>query len=210
MEDTNGLPARYTTGRRQPFEDPAELARYQTAVEGQRPLQVEIGSGKGLFLRSAAASDRQTQWVGIEIARKFASRSDAKLRESGLENAMILCGDGVLALDQLTPAGRLDALHVYFPDPWWKARHKKRRVLNETLLLAANRAIKSGGKFHFWTDVLDYYDATLDLIGTTVDWSGPEIPSERPAEHDLDYLTHFERRSRLGGLPVYRAAYTIR
>lgn len=209
MNEENDTPVRYTTGRREPFEDPAELSRFHAAVDSGRPLQLEIGSGKGLFLRSAAAVDQQTLWLGIEIARKFARSSDAKLREAGLDNALILCGDGVLALDRLMPRHRLDAVHVYFPDPWWKARHKKRRVLNETLLRAADVAIKPGGRFHFWTDVLDYYDATLDLIDATVDWSGPEIPSERAAEHDLDYLTHFERRSRLNGLPVYRAAYTI-
>lgn len=105
------------------------------------------------------------------------------------------------------PADRLDAVHVYFPDPWWKARHKKRRVLNEAMVQAIERALVPGGTLHFWTDVVDYFESTLELLATQTKLIGPEYIDERAAEHAMDFHTHFERRTRLNGLPVYRSRY---
>ena len=104
-------------------------------------------------------------------------------------------------------AGALHAVHVYFPDPWWKARHHKRRVLTEAFLSDVVRTLEPGGRLHFWTDVKDYFDATLELIAHQSLLVGPfEVPEEQP-EHDLDYRTHFERRTRLQQQPVYRAEF---
>ncbi len=105
------------------------------------------------------------------------------------------------------PENRLHAVHVYFPDPWWKARHKKRRVLNERMLIGIERALIPGGFLHFWTDVIDYYQSTLELIQQVTRLQGPLFVDEPPALHDLDYRTHFERRTRLNGLPVYRSQF---
>ena len=189
---------------RKAFLDEADLPRFTALLEGDRPVELEVGSGKGLFLRSAAASSPETQFVGLEIAAKYAAACNAKLTAAGLGNAVCFCADAVLTLDRHVPPARLDAVHVYFPDPWWKARHKKRRVLNETLVAAADRALRPGGKFHFWTDVLDYYESTLELVASQVPWGGPHAVEEQEPVGDMDYRTHFERRTRLGGLPVYR------
>jgi len=64
-----------------------------------------------------------------------------------------------------------------------------------------------GGRLHFWTDVEEYFQVTLELLASATRLSGPHPVSERPAEHDLDYRTHFERRMRMHGLPVYRAEF---
>ena len=72
---------------------------------------------------------------------------------------------------------------------------------------AIDRGLREGGQFHFWTDVLDYYEATVQLIAQRTRWDVPHLEEEHEAEHDLDYRTHFERRTRLGGLPVYRCYY---
>jgi tRNA (guanine-N7-)-methyltransferase len=96
---------------------------------------------------------------------------------------------------------------VYFPDPWWKKRHHKRRVMNERFVRHIERTLVPGGSLHFWTDVRERFEATLDVIGRETRLAGPLAVDERPAEHPLDYRTHFERRMRLGGLPIYRAEY---
>ena len=59
-----------------------------------------------------------------------------------------------------SPTDTLEAVHVYFPDPWWKARHRKRRVLNEAFLADVGRTLRVGGRLHFWTDVQEYYETT--------------------------------------------------
>jgi tRNA (guanine-N7-)-methyltransferase len=105
------------------------------------------------------------------------------------------------------PDASLAAVHVYFPDPWWKKRHHKRRVMNEAFLKDAARALAPGGRFHFWTDVKDYFDAALALVADHTPLAGPLAVAERPAEHDLDFRTHFERRMRLANEPVYRAEF---
>ena len=127
-----------------------------------------------------------------------------------IANARAVHGDGLWVFRELVPADSLTAVHVYFPDPWWKARHHKRRVLNEAFLKDVVRTLEPEGRLHFWTDVQAYYDATLELIAEKTPLVGPlEVP-ETPSEHDLDYRTHFERRTRLNEQPVYRAEFVKR
>jgi tRNA (guanine-N7-)-methyltransferase len=100
-----------------------------------------------------------------------------------------------------------DAIHVYFPDPWWKKRHHKRRVMKEEFLRDIQRTLKPGGELHFWTDVEEYFQETLALLASCTTLAGPLAESETPAAHNLDYRTHFERRMRLHGEPVYRSRF---
>jgi tRNA (guanine-N7-)-methyltransferase len=110
-------------------------------------------------------------------------------------------------LAEFLPDRSAIAVHVYFPDPWWKKRHKKRRVINERSLHHIQRVLSRGGALHFWTDVKEYFHAALDLIATHTQLSGPlEVPELAP-QHDLDFRTHFERRTRLHGEAVYRAEF---
>lgn len=171
------------------------------------PLEVEVGCGKGLFLAGAARKTPEHDFLGLEIARKYARFAAARLARQRIENAIVICGDALLLFEKSFPAASLAAVHVYFPDPWWKKRHKKRRVMNEKFLRAVERTLVPGGRLHFWTDVEEYFQTTLALIAATVKLNGPLAVTQRPADHDLDYRTHFERRTRKEGLPVYRAEF---
>ncbi len=173
----------------------------------QAPLEIEVGSGKGLFLASAAAARPDHDFLGTEVARKYALHTAARLKRRTLANACLVHGDALRLFHQRLPDASVFAIHVYFPDPWWKARHKKRRVMNAPFLRDVQRTLLAGGTLHFWTDVQDYFESTLELIGKTVQLEGPFEVAERPAEHELDYRTHFERRMRLSGLPVFRAEF---
>jgi tRNA (guanine-N7-)-methyltransferase len=125
----------------------------------------------------------------------------------GLPNVKVLPGDARPFLARHVPPASLRAVHVYFPDPWWKARHKKRRVMNDAFAKDIERTLLPGGALHFWSDVEEYFHSTLELLAAHTRLVGPLEVSERPAEHDLDYRTHFERRMRQHDLPVYRAEY---
>jgi len=173
----------------------------------QAPLEIEVGSGKGLFLSSAAAARPEHDFLGTEVARKYALHTAARLKRRVLANACLVHGDALRLFHIWLPDTSVFAIHVYFPDPWWKSRHKKRRVMNAPFLRDVQRTLLAGGTLHFWTDVQDYFESTLALIGKTVQLEGPFEVAERPAEHELDYRTHFERRMRLGGLPVFRAEF---
>lgn len=171
------------------------------------PLEVEVGTGKGLFMQNATLANPDHDFLGIEVSRKYARFAAARLSKHDSENGRMVHGDGLKLFRELIPDDHLEAVHVYFPDPWWKARHHKRRVLNEPFLLDVARTLRPGGKLHFWTDVQAYYDATLELIAERIPLCGPIEVTERSAEHDLDYRTHFERRTRLNDEPVYRAEF---
>ena len=181
------------------------------ALFGRRaPLEVEVGSGKGLFLRTAAPQRTEADFLGIEVSPKYARFAAAAVAKRRLNNAMVVVGDALRVFAELLPEGSLAAVHVYFPDPWWKKRHKKRRVMKESFLCDVERTLRPGGVFHFWTDVAEYFRTSLELLAAHTTLEGPlEVP-ETPAEHDMAYRTHFERRMRLHDEPVYRAEFRKR
>ncbi len=171
------------------------------------PLEIEIGSGKGLFLQNAALAHPERNFLGVEVAFKYARFIAHRLAKREIQNAIAVHGDGLRLFRESIPADSLAAVHVYFPDPWWKARHHKRRVMTEAFLADVARTLAAGGRLHFWTDVKEYFDNTLELIAKTTSLTGPVEVPEQPAEHDLDYRTHFERRMRLHNEPVYRSEF---
>ncbi|MEX2185518.1 MAG: tRNA (guanosine(46)-N7)-methyltransferase TrmB [Pirellulales bacterium] len=179
-----------------------------TAVFGRAaPLELEIGSGKGLFLATAAAAHPERNFLGTEVDRKYAKFVAARCAKRGLSNVRVVQGDALRLLAEWVPDRSLAAVHVYFPDPWWKKRHHKRRVFRPSFVRDIERALVDGGRLHFWTDVEDYFHAALELIAAETKLVGPMSVAERSAEHDLDYRTHFERRTRLSGQSVYRSEF---
>jgi tRNA (guanine-N7-)-methyltransferase len=178
------------------------------ALFGRRaPLEIEVGSGKGLFLSAAAGGDPHSDFLGIEILAKYARFTAARLATKELANARVIHGDAEYFFHRWLADDAVQAVHVYFPDPWWKARHKKRRVMNEHFLNDVQRTLVPGGTLHFWTDVEEYFQTSLEIIAAHTRLSGPRPVEEKPADHDLDYRTHFERRMRLNNAPVYRAQF---
>jgi tRNA (guanine-N7-)-methyltransferase len=174
------------------------------------PLEVEVGSGKGLFLRNAAAAQPGVDFLGIEIARKYARFAAAGLARRSLPNARVLAADALWVFQEVLPVDALAAVHVYFPDPWWKQRHKKRRIMRPDFVARIEATLAPGGTLHFWSDVLEYFQATLDLLAAHTRLLGPiEVP-EFPAPDDMAYRTHFERRMRLSREAVYRAEFRKR
>ncbi len=186
--------------------NPAEIFGREAPLDN-KPLEIEVGSGKGLFLQNAAMAQPEHNFLGVEVSAKYARFTAARLSKREIGNAMSVHGDGLKLFREMVPDNSLEAVHVYFPDPWWKRRHRSRRVLNEAFLTDVVRTLRPLGRLHFWTDVQEYFDSTLKLIAEHTPLVGPlEVP-ETPAEHSLDYRTHFERRTRMNEEPVYRAQF---
>jgi len=171
------------------------------------PRELEIGTGKGLFLQLAGQANPDRHYIGIELSAKFADRAAQRFARHGLRNVTMLRGDARKLLCETIANGSLERVHVYFPDPWWRNKHKKRRVLNESTLRDIERVLAAGGEFHFWTDVLDYYEHECRQVMQLTQLGGPRYVPQRNADHSMDFNTHFERRARLNGQPVYRAVF---
>jgi len=176
----------------------------------EHPVELEIGSGKGLFLANAARANPDRNYLGIEISRKYARLAAERLAKQGLPNAKVWAGDVRDVLARRIPDRSLRAVHVYFPDPWWKKRHKKRRIFTEALVAQIGRTLRPGGELHVASDVEDYFASIRELVAASPHFHERPAPEAKAPEHDLDYLTNFERKYRLEGRPVYRAAYDYR
>ncbi len=183
----------------------------ETLFQNDLPLEIEVGSGKGLFMATESAAHPDHNFLGVEIVSKYALHSAERLRKAGVTNAIMASGNAEPIFQKRVDAGTLEAVHVYFPDPWWKKKHRKRRVVNETSVRNFLEALRPGGRFHFWTDVLDYFEDTVEMIADVAPQFGIPIPEdEAEATHELDYRTHFERSRRRDCIPVYRVRYEKR
>ena len=127
-----------------PTTDPGVVAVDWSAIFGNdQPVELEVGSGKGLFLANAARANPAHNFVGVELARKYARLAAERLAKLGISNARVWPGDADI-LARRVPDVSLRAVHVYFPDPWWKKRHKKRRVFTDGLVDQIERVIVPG------------------------------------------------------------------
>jgi tRNA (guanine-N7-)-methyltransferase len=189
------------------FEDLPSPWNAESLFGRRAPLEIDVGSGKGLFLMSSAAAHPERDFLGIEISRKYARFTAARLAKREMTNAVVVCGDALRLFEDVLNEGCAQAVHVYFPDPWWKKRHKKRRVMTEHFLHNVERALEPGGALHFWTDVKEYFDTSLDMIAQATRLMSFSTPDEQPADDNLDYRTHFERRMRIHDEVVFRAAF---
>ena len=191
------------------WEDVPAICSSVTLFNNSAPLELEIGSGKGLFLRSAAGELPHRNFLGIEISRKYARHAAAGLARLGCGNARVIHGDANALVGERIVPGSLAAVHIYFPDPWWKKRHRRRRIMQPAFVARVQQLLQVAGKLHFWTDVLEYYETALETLAQHTQLAGPFPVAEQRPEHDLDYRTHFERRTRLHREAVYRAEFIL-
>lgn len=179
----------------------------QSLFATPQDLEIEVGSGKGLFMLNESGRVDDRNFLGNEIARKYCRFAAYRLAQKERSNGYMMSGDGLRMFREFLPDQCAVAVHVYFPDPWWKARHRRRRVMRQPLIEDIQRVLKPGGIFHFWTDVEEYFEETTGLMKEYSDLSGPHHVAEPPSENDMDYRTHFERRMRKNDHPVFRSQY---
>jgi tRNA (guanine-N7-)-methyltransferase len=175
----------------------------------ENPVELEIGSGKGLFLANAASANPHHNFLGVELSRKYAQLAAIRIARRQLPNAKLWHGDAGFMLGRLVPEASLRAVHVYFPDPWWKRRHKKRRVFTAALVADIERALQPEGALRVASDVAEYFELIRSLIEANPRFREQPIAQPKDPEHILDYLSNFERKYRLEGRAIHRADYVL-
>jgi tRNA (guanine-N7-)-methyltransferase len=171
------------------------------------PVEIEVGMGKGLFLLTSALTRPGTNFFGIEIARKYQLYATTRFALRNLKNVKTVCADARWVLRQFVPPGSVAAVHVYFPDPWWKARHKKRRVFTSTFALAAARAIAIGGRLHIASDVEEYFGTMTEIVRSISAFREIRSETNSATLEEAGYQTNFERKARQKGTLIRRVEY---
>jgi tRNA (guanine-N7-)-methyltransferase len=145
------VPIRYAAlARRAPAGDTFDLG---ALIPGAGELELEIGYGLGRFLFERAAARPDVRIVGIEIKAKLAHHVEERRKKLGLTNALGLFADARDFLVRARPDRSLARAYLHFPDPWWKKRHAKRRVLDELFLTEMRRLLRADGTLFVQTDV---------------------------------------------------------
>lgn len=169
--------------------------------EDPRPLEIELGSGKGTFLAQEAPLHPGTLFLGIEWASQFYRYAADRMRRLDLKHVRMLHADGTVFIRNFVADERISVFHWYFPDPWPKARHNKRRTFQEPFLRGElYRVLTPGGKIRVATDHLDYWAWMQEHAAKVTDLYDIEAfdPPASAGEGEL-VGTNFERKYRKEG-----------
>jgi tRNA (guanine-N7-)-methyltransferase len=138
------------------LEDAGGAVLLARLVPGAAPWELEIGFGKGRFLLARAAERRDRRFLGLELAGEYFRLAARRLARRGLANAALVRGEALYLLAAVLPRAFARELHVYFPDPWPKSRHQRRRLFSPASVDLVLGALEPGGRLCFATDHLDY------------------------------------------------------
>lgn len=167
-----------------------------------RPVEVELGAGDGSFLIDYAGRHPERNFLGVERLLGRLRKIDRKARRRGLDNVRALRLEAAYVVEWMIPEGSVDAIHVYFPDPWPKRRHWRRRLVNLTFAAVAWKALRPGGILFLRTDHPGYFEQMVEVMGLCRSFGRIEEPLDL-----LEVTTDFERGFQAKGIPTLHAAY---
>lgn len=191
---------------------PIDLRTWFDEARRDRPIDLEIGSGKGTFLVQQSELEPDVNYIGIEWARAYWRHAADRLRRHGRTNVRMLHTDAAVFVRRYVPDRSLRQVHIYFPDPWPKARHHKRRLIQAPFLEHLHRVLvdpPSDGQLATWsgcvriaTDHQEYFQWMVDELAKVASLFD-RLPFERPASAGEGELvgTNFERKYRREGRP---------
>jgi len=176
----------------------------------QAPLTLEIGFGNGESLAQMAEASPEQDFIGIEVHRPGVGHLLLQIEKRGLSNLRVICADAVEVLKHSLTENSLDRLLLYFPDPWHKKRHHKRRIVQPAFAeLIANR-LKPGGIWHLATDWEDYAMHMREVLEAQPQFENTVGPGQFAPRPQWRPLTKFEQRGHRLGHGVWDLLYRRR
>lgn len=185
------------------------LPRYGVALDGvldldgvfgrPAPRTLEIGFGNGASLAKMASLAPEQDFLGIEVHRPGVGHLLLEIERYALGNVRVICADAVEIVEQHIALASLDRVLLFFPDPWPKTRHHKRRILQPSFVESIRERLKPGGVFHMATDWRQYAEQMLDVMEAAPGFRNSASRGAYAPKPDYRPETKFERRGlRLG------------
>jgi len=191
-------------GARGLADTPAPLPLDQL-VPGSGDWEVEIGFGKGRYLLRRCQEDPDRRFLGVEVASEYWRMLVDRARRRGLRNWIALRGDALALISSVLPHGFASAVHVYFPDPWPKSRHHKRRLFDPETVDLVLSLLRPGGRLLFATDFLEYGAMVQEILES---YPGLRVV-RRGRVWDEGPRTNYEAKYIVEGRPILRLEATL-
>ena len=185
---------------------PAASLDLEKAFGRDAELIVEIGPGTGESLVPMAKARPQANVLAFEVYQPAIARMLAQLAMNGLDNVRIVEADAVAAMEYLVPVRSVDELWLFFPDPWHKARHHKRRLLTPDFATLSAARLKPLGIWRIATDWADYAERMREVLDSDPSFANLH-PSGWAPRWDGRPVTHFEQRGLDAGRQIFDLAY---
>jgi tRNA (guanine-N7-)-methyltransferase len=177
---------------------------WEALFGNDHPVELEVGTGKGRFLIESARTHPEVNFLGIERSLKWMRFGRGRMERVGLANVRLVRTEARHFIDRYVPDRSVRAIHIYFPDPWPKRRHERRRLFRPGIGASLARCIVPGGRLHLATDQEDYFAAMLAVL---VGEPALERLRDGPGEEATQPQTHFEAKYVAEGRGIHRAEY---
>jgi tRNA (guanine-N7-)-methyltransferase len=168
------------------------------------PKILEIGFGMGETTARIATDHPGIDYLGIEVHSPGVGSLLKRAAELGVDNLRVIQHDAVEVIEHMIAPASLDGVHIFFPDPWPKKRHHKRRLVTPAFASAVAEVLEPGGELRFVTDHGEYFDEAKAILDAEPRLETAEVPA------DMVDLTNYERKYRAEGRPIHRAWYRRR
>ena len=180
---------------------------WQEVFGNSKPVEVEVGPGKGSFLLAAARRTPEHNFFGIEFSRRRLHRINRLIERDGPDNVRAIAADVGCVLHSLIRPDSVTTFHVYFPDPWWKRRHYRRRIFRDDFAAGLGRALVPGGTILIATDVQAQFARILDQLNAVPSLGRFPWRRDQRNHNGKPILTDFERQFLDAGEPVHYAGF---
>jgi len=198
------LPVQATSSLIHPVTSILDRLDLQQMFPQSQPLDVELGSGDGSFLVNYAKLHPERNFLGVERLLGRLRKLDRKGRRAGLINLRGMRIESAYLVEFLLPRNATTALHIYFPDPWPKRKHRKYRLVNERFTEIARQALVPNGIVYLRPDHAEYFSQMTEVFGANSNFRLVETPQELSA-----VVTDFERGFHARGVKTLAAAYQV-